>query len=101
MWLPQKSCVGSVKLIKQIQRQILHQLPIPKFYVQTFRVKDENPFRYQMLQIIWESFWSFNVLEVKSSAKAICPVGVVYLLLHLKTVALRKSDLLIDPASLQ
>lgn len=93
--------MGSVKLIKQIQRQIPHRLPISKFYVQTFRVKDENPFRYQMLQIIWGSFWSFNVLEVKSSAKAICPVGVVYLLLHLQTVALRKSDLLIDPASLE
>lgn len=60
------------------------------FYVQTFGVKDENPFRYQMLQIIWESFWSFNVLEVKSPTKAICLVGVVFLWLHLQTVALRK-----------
>lgn len=78
-----KGYAGSVKLNRQIQKHIPHQLSISKFYVQTFRVKDENPFRYQMLQINWESFWSFNVLEVKSSAKALCLAGVVCLLLHL------------------
>lgn len=83
MLLPKKGYAGSVKFNRQIQKHIPHQLSISKFYVHTFRVKDENPFRYQMLQINWESFWSFNVLRVKSSAKALCPAGVLCLLLNL------------------
>lgn len=81
--LPSKGHVRSMRSYRQVQNHIPHQLSIPKFYVHTFRVKDENPFRYQMLQINWESFWSFNVLDGKSPAKALCSAGVVRLLLHL------------------